>query len=97
MRISIVYEIGDRVTFKAPTGPLKFVEVTGVIEDITLHFDEESDTSNTVYVINVGEKHYNISYVQIVRIAPDNHAHEFRSICTKCGGWYPEDGSPDDD
>jgi uncharacterized protein YbaR (Trm112 family) len=96
VKIAITYEIGDQITFKAPTGPLKFVEVDGVIDDITLHFDEESDTSNTVYVVNVNGMFYNISYVQIVRVAPDDHAHEFKLICKRCGAWYPSGDDNDD-
>lgn len=89
MKITVVYEIGDKVIFRAPTGPsLNFKEFVGVIDDITLHFDEESDTSNTVYVINVNENLYNIAYPQIIGIEPANdHIHLFELICKICGTW----------
>lgn len=90
MKITLSYEIGDRILFKAPIAPLKFREFVGTIDDITLHTDEESDTSNTVYVINVNDvAFYNISYSQIVAIDPSGHEHNFREICEVCGCWMP--------
>jgi hypothetical protein len=86
MKIVCNYEIGDKILFKAPTGPLKFREFVGVITDIVLHFDEESDTSNMVLVVDVNSNSYTISYPQILSIAvDDDHAHFYVSICQTCG------------
>lgn len=88
MKITISYEVGDKVLFKAPAGPMKFTDVVGIIEDITFHFDEVSDSSYTVYVMNVngGQTRYNISYPQILKIVPDeNHTHDFEEMCMTCG------------
>jgi hypothetical protein len=80
------YEIGDRVLVKIPVGPIKFSEVVGVIEDITLHFDEVSDTSNTVYVIKVSGNFYNVAYVQILGVENvESHEHKFLTMCIECG------------
>lgn len=86
MKITYVYEIGDKILFKAPAGPMKFVEVVGIIDDITQHMDEENDLSSTVFSVNVNETLYNISHAQIVGIKTDeDHECTFDAICTACG------------
>lgn len=90
MKITLAFEIGDRVLVKVPSGPMKFTEIVGTIEDITQPFDETNDLSSTIFVLNVNETLYNISRTQILRIATDDdHIHDYQLHCTTCG--YPND------
>ena len=86
MKIVCNYEIGDKILFKAPTGPLKFREFVGVITDIIFHHDEETDLASIVYVVDVNSNFYNISAAQIIKIEyDDGHLHNYVSICHTCG------------
>jgi hypothetical protein len=88
VRVALTFEIGDKVFCKVPSGPLKFNNMVGVIEDITQRWDEENDMSSTIFVVNVNGNLYNVARPQILAIATDDdHRHSYELRCSTCGHW----------